>query len=225
VKQADGEWNEGEFVVQDLEVAQLVFLLLDNTRINNLFNTMTSKAVVIMGRFLPEARKAVLDGLRRDLRTHGFLPIVFDFDRGKDRDLTETIKTLVGLCQFAIVDITSPRSSPLELDATVKDYQVPFVPIIQEGENPFSMFNDLRKYEWMLETLTYRSPASLSSVTKPLIIDRAVKACQQIRNFKRRTRAKPLSAEQFLASMRQSARSARAPAQHSDRRRLRCTSA
>src|SRR5262249_10912415 len=151
VEQADGKG--AEFVVQDLETAQLVFLLLDNTRINNFFNTMTSKAVVIMGRFLPKARKAILDGLRRDLRKHGFLPIVFDFEKPNDRDLTETIKTLVGLCQFAIVDITNPKSSPLELDATVKDYQVPFVPIIQKGEKPFSMFNDLRKYRWMLNTL------------------------------------------------------------------------
>jgi hypothetical protein len=190
VQQANGKWDEGEFVVQDLEIAQLVFLLLDNTRINNFFNTMTSKAVVIMGRFVPKARKAILDTLRCGLRKHGFLPIVFDFERPKDRDLTETIKTLVGLCHFAIVDITNPRSSPLELDATVKDYQVPFVPIIQSGEEPFSMFKNLPKYEWMLGTLTYKSPRNLSCVTKPLIIDRALKVHEQIRQFKARPEPK-----------------------------------
>lgn len=209
VKQAEDEWDNGEFVVQDLEVAQFVFLLLDNSRINNFFNTMTSKAVVIMGRFVPAKRKAILEGLRRDLRKHGFLPIVFDFDKPKDRDLTETIKTLVGLCKFAIVDITNPRSSPLELEATVKDYQVPFVPIIQKGEKPFSMFNDLRKYKWMLGTLTYQSAATLSLVTKPLIIDRAVKACEQIRNLTTGRGHREWSDEEFLASTRQNATSLR----------------
>jgi hypothetical protein len=202
VQQSNSKWDEGEFPVPDLEVAQFVFLLLDNTRINNFFNTMTSKAVVIMGRFQPKARKTIIDGLRRDLRKEGFLPIVFDFGKPTDRDFTETIKALVGLCQFAIVDITNPRSSPLELDATVKDYQVPFVPIIQKGENAFSMFNDLQKYGWMLKTLTYESAANLSRVTKPLIIDRALKVCKKIRGFKARTETDELSAQDYLDSDR-----------------------
>jgi Pentapeptide repeats (8 copies) len=202
VQQANGKWDKGEFPVQDLEVAQFVFLLLDNTRFNNFFKAMTSKAVVIMGRFQPKARKRIIDVLRRNLRKHGFLPVVFDFEP-KGRDLTETIKTLVGLCQFAIVDITNPRSSPLELDATVKDYQVPFVPIIQEGEKPFSMFKDLQKYDWMLKTLTYGSAATLSRVTKPLIIDRALRACEKIQRFKARPETHGLSAEEYLASDRE----------------------
>lgn len=198
VQQANGEWDEGEFPVLDLEVAQFIFLLLDNTRFNNFFNQMTSKAVVIMGRFQPKARKNIIDVLRSELRKNGLLPIVFDFDKSNDRDLTETIKTLVGLCQFAIVDITNPRSSPLELDATVKDYQVPFVPIIQKGEKPFSMFKDLQKYPWMLKTLIYPSADILSRVTKPLIIDRALKECEQIRQFKARPETDGLSAEEYL---------------------------
>jgi len=154
-----------------------------------------------MGRFLPKARRAVLDGLRRDLRKEQYLPIVFDFDRPKDRDLTETIKTLVGLCQFAIVDITKPKSSPLELDATVSDYQVPFVPIIQRGEKPFSMFRDLGKYHWMLEKLTYGSADALSHVTKPLIIDRALEEYRTIQRLKARQETKGLSAEKYLKSL------------------------
>jgi hypothetical protein len=27
---------------------------------------------------------------------------------------------------------------------------VPFVPILQQGENPFAMFVDLQKYDWVL---------------------------------------------------------------------------
>jgi hypothetical protein len=35
---------------------------------------------------------------------------------------------------FVIADVTNPKSSPLELQAVVPDYQIPFVPIIQEPE-------------------------------------------------------------------------------------------
>jgi hypothetical protein len=33
----------------------------------------------------------------------------------------------------------------------VPDYMVPFAPILQQGEDPFSMFVDLQnKYDWVL---------------------------------------------------------------------------
>jgi hypothetical protein len=38
-----------------------------------------------------------------------------------------------------IVDITNPRSAPLELQATVPEYMIPFVPILERREEPFAM--------------------------------------------------------------------------------------
>src|SRR5262249_56463360 len=62
---------------------------------------------------------------------------------------------MVGECRLSVMcshDITSPRSAPLELQATVPDYMVPFAPILQHGEEPFSMFVDLQnKYDWVLQ--------------------------------------------------------------------------
>jgi hypothetical protein len=198
IEQDNKQWDEGTFVVSDLQVAQFIFLLLDNKRFNNFFNEMTSRAVVIMGRFSPESRKEIIDGLRQELRRCKYLPIVFDFPRGEDRDFTETIKTLVGLCKFAIVDLTSPRSSPLELEATVKDYQVPFFPIIQKGEKPFSMFADFRKYNWMLwPPFEYRSRDDLIAGTESIIIKRALKAHEEIRNVKARQEIQALSYEEY----------------------------
>jgi hypothetical protein len=66
-------------------------------------------------------RKSVLDALRNALRSRGFLPIVFDFERPKGLDFTETIMTLAGMSCFVIADITNPKSAPLELQATVPD--------------------------------------------------------------------------------------------------------
>ena len=59
---------------------------------------------------------------------------------------------LANLSHFVIVDITNPRSAPLELQATVPDTMIPFAPILQDGEEPFAMFVDLQnKYDWVLQ--------------------------------------------------------------------------
>ena len=39
---------------------------------------------------------------------------------------------LAGLSRFVIADITNPRSAPLELQATVPEYMITFVPIIEK---------------------------------------------------------------------------------------------
>ncbi len=131
--------------VDNIKVAQFIYLLLNNKEIRDVINTLSSKTVLILGRFSIPERKAILDALRNKLREYDLLPIVFDFDRPADKDFTETIKTLAGISYFVIADITNPKSSPLELQATVPDYQIPFVPIIQEGETPFAMMVDLQK--------------------------------------------------------------------------------
>jgi uncharacterized protein YjbI with pentapeptide repeats len=162
--------------VDNIEVAQFIYLILNNEKIRNVINSITSKAVLILGRFTGEGRKSILDELKNRLREFNLLPIVFNFDRPDSRDFTETIKTLAGLSYFVIADITNPKSSLLELQATVPDYQVPFLPIIQKEEEPFSMFVDLQnKYDWVLPTLTYDSKETLIKALKPAIIDRAIK--------------------------------------------------
>jgi hypothetical protein len=126
-----------------------------------------------------------LDALRNKLREYDLLPIVFDFDRPTDKDFTETIKTLAGISYFVIADVTNPKSSPLELQATVPDYQIPFVPIIQEGEMPFSMMANLQtKYSWVLDTISYDSIDTLIEILKPLIIDPAIKMRDKLRIIK-----------------------------------------
>jgi uncharacterized protein YjbI with pentapeptide repeats len=184
--------------VDNIEIAQFVYLILHNEKIRDVINTLTSKSVLILGRFALPERKAVLDALRNRLREYDLLPIVFDFVRPTHKDFTETIKTLAGLSYFVIADITNPKSSPLELQATVPDYQVPFVPIIQKGERPFAMMVDLqKKYSWVLDTLTYSSIDTLIKALKPAIIDPAIKKHNELRLIKARE-PKILAVEDFI---------------------------
>ena len=70
--------DTAEITVDDLEVAQFVYLLLNNVKIRKVIDTITSKVVLILGRFTPE-RKIVLDRLRDTLRSKNYSPVVFDF--------------------------------------------------------------------------------------------------------------------------------------------------
>ena len=178
-------FSEAAITVDNLEVAQFIYLILNNKKIRDVINTLTSKTVLILGRFSIPERKAILDALRNKLRGYDLLPIVFDFDHPVDKDFTETIKTLAGISYFVVADVTNPKSSPLELQATVPDYQIPFVPIIQEGEEPFAMMVDLqKKHNWVLNTITYDSIDTLIRVLKPLIIDPAMKKHNELRLIK-----------------------------------------
>jgi pentapeptide repeat protein len=172
--------NEGEpeLTVDDLEVAQFIYLMVNNAKIRNVINTISSKGVLILGRFSDPERKSVLDGLKEKLREFDLLPIVFDFDRPTDKDYTETVQTLAGMCMFVIADLTNPKSTPLELEATVKQFKIPYVPIIDKSvdPNPFAMLVDLQKsFHWVLPTLRYQSKEQLlgGAYLKKHIVDRA----------------------------------------------------
>jgi hypothetical protein len=167
--------GEPTITVDNLKIAQFIYLLLNNAEIREVIDTIGQKGVLILGRFTPE-RKAVLDALREKLRSLNFLPIVFDFERPTTHDFTETIMTLAGLSCFIIADITNPKSSPLELQATVPNYMTPLVPIIQDGEQPFAMFTDLqnRYRDWVLDTLLYDTPSNLINVLERAIVQPAL---------------------------------------------------
>ena len=72
--------GEPEITVDNIEVAQFIYLLLHNPKIRDVIDTIGRKAVLILGRFTPE-RKAVLDALREKLRERDYVPILFDFDK------------------------------------------------------------------------------------------------------------------------------------------------
>ena len=183
--------KEGEPVVtvDDLEVGQFIYLILNNTKIRNVINTITSKGVLILGRFSDPQRRSVLDGLREGLRQFDLLPIVFDFDRPTDKDYTETVQTLAGMSMFVIADLTSPKSTPLELEATVKQFKIPYIPIIDitVDPRPFAMLVDSQNsFHWVLPTRKYESKEDLldGENLKKYIIEPAFAKREQLREAK-----------------------------------------
>jgi hypothetical protein len=163
--------NPAVVTVDNIEVAQFVYLLLHNAKIRDVIDTVGKKGVLLLGRFT-EGRMAVLERLREELRKRGYLPIVFNFDKPETKDFTETIRLLAGLSKFVIADVTNPRAAPLELQATVPEIMVPFRPIIEEGQEPFSMLTDLwiKHRDWVFEPIYYSSVDALIGVLDEKIV-------------------------------------------------------
>lgn len=119
--------------------------------------------VFILGRFDP-AHKAILDALQAALAQHSaqYRPMLFDFDKPTERNLTEAVRTYAITSRFVIADISAPRCTPHELMAIVPNApSIPVVPIIQQDEEPYAMFNDLRAYPWVLPVVKYRDAKDL----------------------------------------------------------------
>jgi hypothetical protein len=154
--------NEPAVTIDDLEVAQFVYLLLHNDKLRKVIDTVGRKGVLLLGRFT-EDRIEVLERLREALRKRDYVPIVFNFDKPETKDFTETVRLLAGLSKFIVADITNPKSSPLELQAMVPEIMVPFQPIIQKGETPFAMLQDLwiKHRDWVFEPIYYSSVEAL----------------------------------------------------------------
>ncbi|MDR4470218.1 MAG: pentapeptide repeat-containing protein [Nitrospira sp.] len=152
--------GEPDITVDNLEVAQFIYLLLNNQRIRHVIDTITSKVVLILGRFTPE-RKVVLDALRNELRHHNLTPVLFDFAIPADRDITETVTLLARMARFIVADLTDPASIPMELQAIAPDLAVPICSLIHKNQEPFSMFGTLKKYHWVLPPYRYSNTDEL----------------------------------------------------------------
>jgi hypothetical protein len=146
--------NEPKITVDNIEVAQFIYLMLNNQKVRDVIDTITSKVVLILGRFTDE-RKAVLDALREELRQRDYLPILFDFNVPATRDITETVSLLARMARFIIADLTDPSSIPKELEAIVPQLAVPVQPLLEGAAQPYAMFKDYLKYDWVLPVYRY----------------------------------------------------------------------
>ena len=171
--------DEPAIHVDNLEVAQFIYLLLNNERIRQVIDTITSKVVLILGRFSP-GRKAILDALRDELRNHNYTPVLFDFEKSENRDLTETISTLAHMARFVIADITDAKSIPQELERIVPDLpSVAVQPLLLTSQHEYSMFEHFRRYPWVLEPFLYKDEQELLADIPEKVIAPAEKKVQE----------------------------------------------
>ncbi|GMX64359.1 pentapeptide repeat-containing protein [Paenibacillus elgii] len=141
--------------VDNLEIAQFIYLMINNSKLKSIIDTLTSKTVLILGRFTPE-RKKVLDIIKNKVRTHDLVPILFDFNGPKSRDVSETVITLAAMSKLIIADISEAKSIPQELSLVVPNLpSVPVFPLLSASLNEYGMFEHFKRYPWVQKVIQY----------------------------------------------------------------------
>jgi uncharacterized protein YjbI with pentapeptide repeats len=168
--------------VDNVEVAQFIYLLLNNQKIRHVIDTITSKVVLILGRFTPE-RKVILDAIRDELRKRDYLPVLFDFEKPANKTTIETVSTLAHMARFVIADITDAKSVLQELQAVVpSNPSVPVQPVLINSQTEPGMFDFFRMYPWVLEPYLYDDQKHLlDSLSDKVIVPAEAKAKEQVR--------------------------------------------
>ena len=159
--------DEPIMTVDNLKVAQFIYLLVKNEEIRDVIDTITSKVVLILGRFSPE-RKPILDALREELRRRDYLPVMFDFDKPASADIRTPSRRWRGW-RFIIADLTDATEVRLELGKIVPELpSVPVQPLVLASARAYVTFDDLLRYPWVLEPFRYEDRdhaiASLSAM-------------------------------------------------------------
>jgi len=181
--------NEPEITVDKIEVAQFIYLMVNNQNVRDVIDTITSKAVLILGRFTPE-RKEVLDRLRKELRRHDRTPIIFDFDKPNRKNVTDTVKLLAQMARYIIVDVSDPNSAPYELGviSMLSLDSTPVVPLIMQPQRPFPMLEDVLNKPWCTKLIRYKDEDDLAIQLDTKIVNMVERKVKQLQPHRRLTR-------------------------------------
>ena len=156
--------EESTITVDNLEVAQFIYLLLNNEKIRDVIDTITSKVILILGRF-SEERKQTLDAIRDELRKdeYDYCPVIFDFSKPNSRSFIETVSTLANMARFIIADLTDAKIVLQELEHIVPKIAVPVVPLLLEGSGrePITLYDLRINHRSLLDTYLYKDPNDL----------------------------------------------------------------
>ena len=175
--------------VDNIEVAQFIYLMLHNEKIREVIDTITSKAVLILGRFTPE-RKKILDRLREELRRHDRTPIIFDFEKPNRKNVTDTVKLLAQMARYIIVDLSDPNSAPYELGviSMLGLDSTPVVPLITQPQTPFPMLEDVLNKPWCTKLIRYKDADDPAIQLDTKIVNMVERKVKQLQPHRRLTR-------------------------------------
>ena len=177
--------------VNNIYLAQLIYLLMNHVTMGDIINTLTSKSVLLLGDWRNQERTVISVVLRNKLLEYGLLPIVSDFDPPLDRNFIETtrlLRLLVGMSYFVIADVSDGTDTQSQLLGLASQFSVPIVPIIEAGKKPEVLLY-LEKYLLgshrdrgiLLDLIEYESPETLLTDLKSRIVDPAIAKQNELR--------------------------------------------
>jgi uncharacterized protein YjbI with pentapeptide repeats len=181
--------NEPSITVDDLEMAQFMYMLIRYEKLRKVIDVVTSKVVLILGRF--GKRLSILNALQEQLRNYvdeegkaRYIPVVFDFEGPKSQDLMTTVRTIAHLSRFIIVDLTAPKSAAVEVHDIVPQLKtaVKLIIDVSSGEQPPKVLESDLKYDWLIpEVYGYGSVEELCANLESYVISPAEEKRQELK--------------------------------------------
>jgi len=169
--------------IDDIELANVVYLLSMNANFSKLIDQSKTNCVLILGRFSDGAIDR-LHQIKEELRIRNFSPIVFDFKSPKSLDLIEVIVLLSLLSKFIIADLSEPKSVPAELQAILGSLMIPVVPILQRNSTPYGTFTSTNRYFWVLPVLIFDTTDDLKRVFDKAIVEPGIELFKKVVEIK-----------------------------------------
>jgi uncharacterized protein YjbI with pentapeptide repeats len=174
--------GEGAIAVDNLEVAQFIYFLLNHQKVREVFTSIHSNIVLILGCFQSSDRLVLLEEIRDALRQHDYLPMSVELEKSTTPELKESISTVAGMVKFIIADFTDAPHIPQELLKILQGIsEVPVQPLVQVDTTHLAISDDLHEYPWMLPTYQYPSLSQAIADLKEKIIAPAQAKAQELR--------------------------------------------
>ena len=160
-------YDEPTIMVDDLEVAQFLGVLIHNTKIRERLDIVTRKVVLLLGWFIEESKPS-LDAMRDWLREHCYIPVIlglqkrmfgsdFEFYTPDNAKFAAAVLPLARLARFAIIDFTAPKTALQEVERFLATVAVPVKPILLQGaDEPASLLDARRGNPCILDTYCYK---------------------------------------------------------------------
>lgn len=154
-------YNDSALTVDDLEIANFIYLITNNNKVANAIDNISTKVVLILGRFTPE-RLEILKYIKSILKKKNYVPVLFDFEKPNQKDLTETIGLIGRMSKFVVADLTDTKSIPQELSELIPNNpSLTIYPIVSNEDREYSMFEHWQRYPWVKNIFRYEKKSDL----------------------------------------------------------------
>lgn len=182
------EYNEPLITVDNLQVAQFVYTLLNNQELRDSINALIKQGVLLLGRS-SDGGLEILQSIAAVLRNMEYLPMFFDFEMPNDlddfegpnpRDYTETIEILASLAKFVIVDLSGISDHQKFYDA-ISHINIPIATIIEAEREEYSLLHDLQTYPWVIPPVKFTDEEHLMALFSSKIIEPAEQKARELK--------------------------------------------
>ncbi len=149
--------DEAAIIVDNLEVAQFIYLHLHNTYIRDVISTIGKKVILIVGEF-SDARLDVLEAIRNVLRQHNYFPVFLESSAASLRAKPETVELLAQLVRYVLVDVTEPGPALEIAGHIMRNVAVPIQPMAWQSALTFvddTVRDDHLQADGLLPMYTY----------------------------------------------------------------------